>query len=216
MAEPTKIFLVDDHEIFRKGLNMILEQIPDVQVVAEAGDGKEFLGKLGPEHLPDIVLIDIRMPQMDGIQATREALRHFPTLKIVAISMFGEESYLEQMLEAGAKGFLLKNISKPELARAIKSIQGGQQYYSAELLPYFTRKYISEPNHSPDPFKFSPRELEILKLVAKGLTSKEIGDKLFISKRTVEGHKSNMIEKTGSRNIVDLIVYAIKNDLVTV
>jgi DNA-binding NarL/FixJ family response regulator len=216
MKQFIRVFTVDDHEIFRKGLNMILQQIPDVKICGEASNGREFLDKLDPAALPDLILTDIRMPVMDGIQATKEALHRFPNLKIVAISMFGEENYLEQMLGAGVKGFLLKSIGKPELARAIQSICQGQQYYSAELLPYFTQKFLAPPNQPGDPSRFSTRELDILKLVARGLTSQEIGDALFISKRTVEGHKANMIEKTGSRNIVDLIVYAIKNELVRI
>jgi DNA-binding NarL/FixJ family response regulator len=216
MKQDIKVFTVDDHEIFRKGLNMILNQIQGVEVVGEAGNGREFLEKMEKSSLPDLVLTDIRMPIMDGIEATRLVLQRYPELKIIAISMFGEESYLEKMLEAGVKGFLLKNIGKSELARAIQSIYQGQEYYSAELLPYFTRKFVTSNHTSGNQFQFSSRERDVLKLVAKGLTSKEIGEKLFISKRTVEGHKAHMIEKTGSKNIVDLIVYAIKKELVII
>jgi len=129
--------------------------------------------------------------------------------------MFGEESYLEKMIAAGAKGFLLKNIEKEELEKAIKTIYRGGQYYSPELLPYFTNKFLGE-NYEGSENLFTKREKEILKFAAKGLTSKEVGEKLFISQRTVEGHKANMIDKSGSKNMIDLIVYAIKNKLVSI
>ena len=130
--------------------------------------------------------------------------------------MFGEETYLEKMIAAGACGFLLKHIDKKELELAIHQICEGNQYYSAELLPYFTRKFIRKPDEKKETDGFTSREIEILDLVARGMTSKEIADKLFISKRTVEGHKANMIEKTGSKNIVELLIHAIKHRLVKI
>lgn len=216
MDQEIKIITVDDHEIFRKGLNMILNQLPNVRVIGDANNGLNFLELLRNSVPPDLILTDIRMPEMDGIEATKKALQINPRLKIVAISMFGEESYLEKMIAAGAKGFLLKNIEKSELQKAIELIHGGKQYFSPELLPYFTNKFLASSNKDSNDIAFTRREFDILKLISKGLTSKEIGEKLFISKRTVEGHKAKMIDKTGSKNIVDLIVYAIKKDLVKV
>jgi DNA-binding NarL/FixJ family response regulator len=209
-----KIITVDDHEIFRKGLNMILKRIADVEVIAEASNGVELL-ELLEQHAPDLILIDIQMPEMDGISATQKALTKYPDLKIVAISMFGQEDNLEKMINAGARGFLLKNIGRAELEIAIQQVSMGNNYYSSELLPWFTHKFIDKKK-SKDNTSLTDRELDILKLIAKGMTSKEIADQLYLSKRTVEGHKANMIAKTGSKNAIDLLVFAIKKDLVRI
>ncbi len=215
MADQIKIITVDDHEIFRKGLNMVLNQMNDTKVIAEASNGKEFLSLLNANN-PDLVFMDIRMPLMDGIEATKIAIGKYPDIKIIAISMFGEEENLENMIKAGAKGFLLKNINREEIELAIKQVMGGRNYYSSELLPYFTHKFLNVTNDSGNEISFTKREMEILKLVAKGMSSKEIATKLFISKRTVDGHKANMILKTGSKNVIDLLLYAIKNKYVKI
>ncbi|HHH54342.1 MAG TPA: response regulator transcription factor [Bacteroidetes bacterium] len=215
MDKKIKIIIVDDHEIFRKGLTMVINQFPSTGVIAEASNGKEFLSLLN-SYKPDIVFMDIRMPVMDGIEATKKVIRKYPDIKIIAISMFGEEEHLENMIKAGAKGFLLKNINTEEIEYAIKQVASGNNYYSSELLPYFTNKFLHTTNESEDEVRFTRREMEILKLVTKGLSSKEIGAKLFISKRTVDGHKANMINKTGSKNVIDLLIYAIKNNLVKI
>jgi DNA-binding NarL/FixJ family response regulator len=215
MEKSIKIITVDDHEIFRKGLNMILNQIPSVEVIAEAGNGVEFLNTIKIFE-PDIVFMDIRMPGMNGIETTRKALERNPNLKIIAISMFGEEEYLENMIKAGAKGFLLKNIDKEELTLAIQQISSGKNYYSSDLLPYFTQKFIYKSNNNQNEICFTKREFEVLKLIAKGHTSKEIALNLYISKRTVDGHKANMISKTGSKNVIDLLIYSIKNEFVKI
>lgn len=208
-----KIITVDDHHIFRSGLNLVLNQIESVEVIAEAGNGQEFLKTL-IAHTPDIVFIDIRMPIMDGIEATKKAIELFPNIKIIAISMFGEEENLENMIKAGARGFLLKNIDAKEIEYAINQVIQGKNYYSSELLPYFTNKFISPIEKSNGNISLTQREIEILKLVAKGLTNKEIASKLYISKRTVDGHKANILAKTDSKNVVLLLIYALKHRLV--
>jgi DNA-binding NarL/FixJ family response regulator len=209
MSTKTKIIIVDDHEIFRKGFAMIIGTFEDIELVGEASNGQEFLDLID-RTLPDLVFIDIKMPVMNGIDATKTAIERYPELKIVALSMFGEEKYLQSMIEAGAIGFLLKNVKREELEVAVKLFQEGKNYYSEELLSFFTKKYISI---KPDA-DISKRELEVLQLIAKGFTNQEISDKLFISLRTVEGHKTNLIQKTGSKNIVNLLIYALKNSLI--
>ncbi len=215
MEDIIKILTVDDHEIFRKGLNLILNQMDKIEVIGEASNGKEFLNLLN-SHKPDIVFMDIRMPVMDGIEATKLAISKYPDIKIIAISMFGEEEYLENMIKSGAKGFLMKNINREEIEYAIMQVVAGNNYYSSQLLPYFTQKFINTSNKSENETHFTKRELEILKLITKGLSSKEIASKLYISKRTVDGHKANMILKTGSKNVIDLLIYAIKNKFVKI
>lgn len=213
MADKVKIFIVDDHEIFREGLRVFINSTDYAEVVGEADCGEEFINLVESLNC-DIVFMDIQMSGITGIEATIRSLEKCPNLKIVALSMFGEERYLEAMLDAGAKGFILKKIKKNELELAIKLIHSGRSYYSEELLEFFTNKYIGKSKSSETETKITKRELEVLKLVSQGFTSVEVANKLCISFRTVEGHKANLIEKTGSKNVVDLLMYAIKNNLI--
>ena len=213
MTKCIEVIIVDDHEIFRKGLVMVINKLKNTKVVAEAKNGEEFL-QLIEKINPDIVFMDIEMPVMNGIEATKAALTKYPQMKIVALSMFGEEEYLQLMVDAGVRGFLLKNISKDDLYRAIQLISDGKNYYSEELLSFFTRKYIQPAKQQEQAdANLTKRELEVLQLIAEGLTDAEIGEKLFISQRTVNGHRASLISKTGSRNTVNLLTYAIRNGL---
>ncbi len=215
MEQRIKVFVVDDHEIFRKGLIMVLNRIKNVEVIGEASNGEEFLVKLNSVK-PDLVFMDIKMPKLNGIDTTIIALERYPELRVIAITMFGEEEYLQRMINAGGYGFLLKNSSIDEIERAVNLVNQGMNCYSDELLGYFTNKYIKNPLLDEDEYNLSRRELEVLDLVSKGLTNQEIAEKLYISRRTVDGHKANLIQKTGSKNIVDLLVYAIKKGLVSI
>lgn len=209
-----KILVVDDHEIFRKGLVLVLNRIPEIVVVGEAPNGSICIEKV-PALDPDIVLMDVQMPVMDGIETAGYLHHHYPQLKVVVLSMFGEEDYLQQMIEAGVAGFLLKNIDRDELAIALNQIYRGNAYYSSELLPYLTRKFQKETDTAIH-IHFSRREKEVLKEIAKGKSNQEIADTLYISKRTVDGHKANLIQKTGSKNVLGLLIYALKNGLVEI
>jgi len=215
MDNKIKIIVVDDHELFRKGVIMVLKRMDDVEVVGEASNGKDFLALLNSRHA-NMVFMDIKMPYMNGVEATIEATKRYPELKIIALSMFGEEEYLHKMINAGAKGFLLKNSSIDEIERAIHMVNDGKNCYSDDLLGYFTNKFIDVDPLNNDGVRLTKREIEVLSLVAQGLTNTEIADKLFISKRTVDGHKANLIQKTGSKNVVDLLIYAIKNNIVKI
>ena len=212
MDEKLKILIVDDHEFFRNGLKMVINRLKYAQVVGEASNGKDFL-KMIPEKEPDIVLMDIQMPQMNGIEATEKALEEYPDLKIVALTMFEDKEYLQSMINAGAKGFLLKNITREVLDQALQAISSGNNYYSPELLEFFTRKVSKEKNDEGE-IRFTRREKEILQLICDGMSNKEIADKLFISERTVVGHKSNLLSKTNCKSTISLLSYAIKNKLV--
>lgn len=215
MDNKIKVIVVDDHELFRKGVIMVLKKMESVEVVGEASNGKDFLSLLNSRRA-NIVFMDIKMPIMNGIDATAEAVRRYPELKVIALSMFGEEEYLHKMINAGAMGFLLKNSSIDEIERAIELVSAGKNCYSDDLLGYFTNKFIDSNPSLDDSIKLTRREMEVLNLVAKGLSNSEIADKLFISRRTVDGHKANLIQKTGSKNIVELLVYAIKNNIVKI
>ncbi len=209
--------IVEDHHIFRKGLHLLLNEMPNVVVSAEATNGKEFLDLL-QHDVPDIVFMDVQMPVMNGIEATRLALQQYPDLKIVAISMFGDEEYLVSMLEAGVKGFLLKTVEESELKKALSLVADNKNYFSDELIPTLTNSIVKsrskEESQVPELREdLTKREVEILDLICKGYTIKEISEKLFISQRTVDGHKANLFRKTGVDSSVKLVTFAIRNNL---
>lgn len=212
---PIKIVIVDDHEIFRNGLKLAFSTSPEIEVVSEASSGEEFL-RLLDLSVFDVVLMDIKMKGISGIETTEKALRIKPDLKVLVLSTFGEEEFLHKIINIGAKGFLLKNVDKHTLVGAIKTINNGQNYFSPELLPFFTRKFISEEEEQNDDVYLTKREKEVLQLIADGLSNNEIAEKLFISVRTVDSHKSHLISKTGSKNVVSLLVYAIKNKIIKI
>jgi len=217
-----KLALVDDHEIFRKGLVLLLKSIKNVDSISEASNGKEFLELIDRETF-DIIFMDVKMPVMNGIEATKLAIEKHPSLKIIGLSMFGEEEYLESMIEAGVEGFLLKKADLSEIEKAINLIAAGKNYFSEELVASLTKKFGSSLRNETltnittnltD--KISKREIEILQLICKGYSNQEIAEKLFISPRTVDGHRANIISKTGVKNTANLVMYAIKNGLVRI
>jgi len=210
------IVLVDDHALFRNGLRQLLEREGFV-VAAEAANGGEFLAMLPALTEEKIVLLDIDMPGVNGFEAARQAMAARPDLKIITLSMHGEEEYYFQMVSLGVKGFLLKNSEISEVVTAIRTVAQGGSYFSHELLFSLVGSLKSAlPQEESALDALSPRELEILLLICKGLSNQEIGDKLFISKRTVDKHRANILEKTGSKNTANLVVYAIKNGLVAI
>ena len=208
-----KILLVDDHTLFRNGLKMLLDTLPGYEVTGEASNGKEFL-ELIRRNEYDIVFLDIEMPEINGIEAAKRALEINHDLKIITLSMYGDEEYFDQMINAGAKGFLLKNTNLQEVKTAIDTVLNGGNYFSQELMQNLLRNYkVSKELKEPDS-ALSDREVEILLLISEGLSNQEIGDRLFISKRTVEKHRANILDKTNCRNAAGLIMYAIKNQLI--
>lgn len=217
-TERYKIILVDDHTLFRNGLKGLLNRYPECEVVGEASDGMEFLELL--EKTPcDIVLLDIDMPRMNGIEAVQRALARYPELKVVTLSMHGDEEYYFRMVEAGVKGFLLKNSEIDEVRAAVTAAGSGGSYFSQELLRSLVGSLKSStPGQTADQDTetLSERETEVLLGICKGLSNQEIADELFISKRTVDKHRANILDKTGCRNTANLVVYAIKNSLVKI
>lgn len=213
-----RILLVDDHAIFLKGLGMMLNECNEFKVVGEAFNGQEFLSLLD-KVIPDVVLMDIKMPLMNGVEATIKAMEKYPELKIIALTMFGEHKYLRQMAEAGAMGFIQKNVNREELENAIHAVCNGQTYFSPEMMADIAQWKIN-PGSGVFLDKLnehlSDRELDVLKLIVNGLSTQEIAEKLFISPRTVEGHRANLIAKTATRNVVDLVICAIRNHLVEI
>ncbi len=215
MEEAIKIIIVDDHEIFRNGLKMVLGKLPYVHIVGEAANGQEFLDLIRTTPA-DVVLMDIEMPVMSGIDATAIAMKENPGLKIIALTMFNDDDYVQSMIDAGIRGFLIKNINKDTLDKAIKTVMNGGAYYSEELFNFFTKRVTTEEKHRDDEVKFTAREKEILQLLSEGLSNKQIADVLYISERTVVGHKSNLLAKTGCKNAISLLAYAIRHKLVII
>lgn len=209
------IIIVDDHSLFRNGMRLLLTNAGNFNVIAEASNGNEFL-KLIEKTIPDIVLMDIDMPEMDGIQATTIALEKFPKLKVICLSMYGEEEYYYKMIEAGASGFLLKNSDINEVKTAIDNVYNGRKYFSQELL-YNVVKNIKSTQVSQELVEnLSERELEVLKQICIGHSNHEIAETLHISKRTVDKHRANLLDKTNSKNTAHLVMYAIKNKLIDI
>lgn len=218
--EKYKIILVDDHTLFRKGLRTLLDNNSEFEVIAEYSDGKEFLdGLLSSSEKPDVVLLDIEMPNMNGIAATEKALQIDPEIKIITLSMYGDEDYYFKMVSLGVKGFILKNSEIKEVIEAVKTVIGGGSYFSQELLFNLVSNLKSAPAESHEHISdeiLSAREKEILLHICKGESNSEIAENLFISKRTVDNHRSNIMAKIGCKNTANLVVYAIKNNLVEI
>lgn len=212
--EKIRIALADDHQLFRNGLKILLGGYPEFEVVAEASNGTELLKVL--ENCPtDIVLMDINMPEMDGVEATSRISRQIPEVFVIALSMYGEEEYYYRMVEAGAKGFILKDSDISDVHDAIIAVHRGGNYFSQELLYHVIRR-IKNREHEDKSSSLSRREKEILLKICEGLSNHEIAEELFISKRTVDKHRANLLAKTGSKNTASLILYAIKNRLIEV
>ncbi len=213
--EKFTLMIVDDHSLFRDGLKLLLKNHFPAIIISEASDGQQFLNQL-PVINPDIVLIDINMPVMDGIEATKKAIAAFPNLKIIALSMFGDEAYYYKMIDAGVRGFLLKNSEINEVTDAIEAVLDGDNYFSKELLYNVVKNLRSSGMFADNKIDLSDREVEILELICQGFSNQEIGEKLFISKRTVDKHRSNILTKTNSRNSAQLVMNAIKNKWIMV
>jgi len=209
-----KIIITDDHQLFRNGLKILLNSFPDFEVTGEASNGEEYL-KLIQSVNADITLMDINMPEMDGIEATRRGLKMFPAINIIALSMYGEEDYYYRMVDAGAKGFLLKDSDITEVREAILTVMKGGSYFSQELLYHVIQKFKHREQESKAA-NLSRREKEILSKICEGLSNQEIADTLFISKRTVDKHRANLLGKTNSKNTASLILFAIKNKLIEI
>lgn len=205
-----KVAIVDDHQLFRNGLKFIIENEADLEVTIEASNGREFI--LFLENLkPDVVLMDISMPEMDGVETTKQALAKFPDLSVLVLSMYSDVEYYNTMIDLGVKGFILKDIDNDELSNAIRKVYSGGNYFSQELL---LRLIKNKPDETG--IDLTKREKEILELICKGYSNQKISEELYISQRTVERHRSSLLSKTDSKNSVSLVVFAIKNNLVKI
>ena len=200
---------------------MLLSARPDFEVVADAGSGEEFLAML-PTARPDVVFMDYAMPAMNGAETSERALALCPDMKIITLSMFGDNAYYSRMVSSGAKGFLLKDSEFDEVVEAVETVHAGGTYFSASLLESLSHSIRSAAagDDAADAVaecdRLSDREVEILVAICQGLSTQEIADRLFISKRTVDKHRANILEKSGCKNTASLVVYAIRHRLVEV
>ena len=213
-TNPIKIILADDHEIFRDGFKAMLRKQPSVELVGEAADGEELV-ELTRQKQPDVVVTDVKMPRMDGLQATKIISKEFPDIGIIALSMIDEENLIIDMMEAGARGYLLKNAHKNEIIDAIKAVYSGNIYYCDSASAKLTRMIansdrISFNKKAPRP-ELSQKEVDVIQLICEEMTNKEIADKLNLSTRTIEGYRDRIQEKINAKNSAGIVVYAIKH-----
>lgn len=215
-----RIFLVDDHPIVRDGIRSLLVREPSVEVVGTAGNGQELLDQL-PDTPADLILMDINMPVLDGYATTLRLREAYPEVRIIALSMLAEEHYVGRMLDAGARGYVLKSASKDEILHGIRQVTEGRQFLCTEIGLAMLRKVLDWNSvgvqASAGPRKtelLSKREREVLQLIAEGLTNAEIAEQLFTSKRTVETHRQNLLEKTHAKNTAALVKLALADGLI--
>lgn len=210
--------LVDDHQLVRTGIANLLVNEPNFEIVSEAADANEFLSTLEKFH-PDIAILDISIPGMTGIELTRHLKSKHPAIKVLILSMHTSEEYIFNSINAGAKGYLPKNTSKKELIDAIHTIARGEEYFAESISNVILKSYIKKAKSGQDDgsdkeSQLSKRETEVLRLFAEGFSNQEIADKLFISIRTVESHKNHIMQRLELKSSVDLVKFAIRNNLV--
>jgi two-component system response regulator NreC len=210
----TKVLIADDHQIVREGLRTMLEKEHDLQVVGEAEDGRMTL-RLARELIPDVIIMDVAMPDLNGIEATRQIVAELPNVKIIALSMHDDRRFVLNMLKAGAAGYMLKDCAFKDLAKAIRVVMANKTYLSNEIADIVVKDYLasSTPVESSAFHLLSPREREVLQLIAEGQTSARIADNLHISVKTVETHRQQIMVKLKIKSVAELTKYAIREGL---
>jgi DNA-binding NarL/FixJ family response regulator len=210
LNEPVKIGVVDDHYLFRYGISQVLKQFEFTELVFDAENGQDFIEKqrINPA---DIVLLDIKMPVMNGYETLLVASREFPALKFIILTMLDGGEYFDEILKVGVQGYLMKNIARIELETALKAIMKGQYYYCHEVLLYLRKQFNKASEFSVNISNLTKREIEILQLIYEGYSNKEISGKLYLSLYTVKNHRYNLKKKTKAKNTAGLISYGLKN-----
>ncbi|MTI87674.1 MAG: response regulator transcription factor [Balneolaceae bacterium] len=210
-----KIAIVDDHKIVRDGIMSLIEEEPGYKIVCEAKNGIQILEECEKQEI-DVIIMDITMPKMDGIEATETIKEKYPDIKILALSMLNEDQHIRNMIKAGASGYVLKSTGKKELIHALNTINEDQFYFSDEatqsILHELVKPEVSKSKHNQN-VHITDRELEVLKLIVEEHTNQEIADELYISVRTVDAHRRNLLQKIGAKNTAGLVKYALKNNL---
>jgi two-component system, NarL family, response regulator NreC len=212
----TRILVADDHQLMRSGLRLMLERQPDLSVVGEASDGREAVA-LAKSLKPEVVVMDIGMPNLNGIEAARQMTQENPQLAVVIVSMHSDESYVLRALKAGARGYLLKDSAEVDLIKAVNAVGSGKSFFSPAVSKLLLDDYVRKLKRtgSEDPYDLlTPREREILQLVAEGKSNKDIANLLNLSVYTVESHRSNLMEKLNLRGLPELILYAVRRGII--
>lgn len=213
MSKSINILLVDDHNIIRSGIKLMLQQRVDFNIIGECDNGLEAFNFVCDNGFPDIILMDINMPVMNGIEATNKISRKFKDAKILALTMHSESEYIINMIKAGVRGYVLKSSGQAELIDAILAVADNRKYYSIEVSMAIIDSLAQERDNY-DSSELSEREKEILSLIVKGETNSEVGDKLMISSRTVETHRRNILKKLNLRNTAEMVKYALDNKMI--
>lgn len=216
--EKIRLGIADDHKIFRNGLKATMEDYPGFELVVEASNGKQLIAQLG-DVTPDVILMDIKMPEMDGIQATAAVKQRYPGIKVLALSMFNEDKYIVDMMKAGASGYLLKNAEPEEIIDAITTVYQKDYYFNEHLSVTLIKQLAGSSQSGGNALSladFNEREIEILRLVCQEYSNQEIAEKVFLSVRTVEGYRARLFEKTRSKNLVGLVIFAVKTGIISV
>lgn len=213
-APRAKVLVADDHAVVRRGLALLLNQEPDFEVVAEAADGAEAVEKALAEEI-GLVILDVAMPRMSGLQAARELVRRRPGLRLLMLSMYDNEQFLFEALRAGASGYVLKSGADRDIVEACRAAMRGESFLYPSAVTALVRDFVSRTDRDGTEFEvLTPRELEVVKLIAEGHTSREIAAELVLSVKTVERHRANILEKLGMRDRVELTRYAIRRGLI--
>ncbi|MBP4138783.1 response regulator transcription factor [Flavobacterium geliluteum] len=216
MSTAIKIALVDDEILFRKGISFLLQREQNIEIVFEASNGEELISSLNEvENKPDIIVMDLKMPVLNGVEATRIIRNNFPEIKIIALTSYDTKSFITNMIHVGAVAYLIKNTTPKDLIHTINEVAKKGFYYSDNILKTMQETIVSVKNckGNLETGFLSPREIEILQLICLQKTTSEIAEELFLSPRTVEGHRNNLLLKTDSRNIAGLVVFAIQNEI---
>ncbi|MBF4492631.1 response regulator transcription factor [Flavobacterium sp. JLP] len=219
MSAAIKIALVDDEVLFRKGISFLLQREDNIEIIFEASNGEELLSNLEENEIkPDIIVMDLKMPVLNGVEATKIIRKSYPEIKIIALTSYDSKSFIANMIQVGAVAYLIKNTTPKDLIHTINEVAQKGFYYNENVLKTIQETIVSSKNskvHLETSF-LSPREIEILQLICQQRTTSEIAEHLFLSPRTVEGHRNNLLLKTESRNIAGLVVYAIQNEIAVI
>jgi DNA-binding NarL/FixJ family response regulator len=213
-VQPIRVLIADDHTLVREGIRSLLEKLPDVQVVGEATDGRDALNLLKTCQ-PDVVLMDISMPRLNGLDATRHMVRVMPNVRVIILSMHRSEQYVWQALEAGAAGYLLKDTDLTEVSVAINAVVRGKAYLSPEIAMHVIKEYVRRADSNESlRHPLTPRQREVLQLMAEGATTRKIAETLKISVKTVETHRAQLMERLDIHDVAGLVRYAMRTGLV--
>jgi DNA-binding NarL/FixJ family response regulator len=212
-----RVLLVDDHAILREGIKALLEKQDDIEVVAEAADGREAIPKVA-QFRPDVVVLDISMPKMDGLESTRQMKRENPDIKVLVLTMHDNEEYFFQLLRAGASGYVTKRSVSRELVSAIEAVYRGESFFCPSMAKFLLSDFLrlDKAVENTGQEELTPREREIVKLIAEGYTNQQIADLLHRSVKTIESHRSNILRKLGIHDSIELVKYAVRKKLIEI